>query len=194
MSAKVAFVDEGAELGTTWNAVVVAEARAEREARVALTAARRRVRELEDVLSEWREASHVSDVNRRASAVEVPLDPVLRHILGGALHVARVTGGAFDVTWRTLAPAWASASLRGVAPSDDELAPLLQAVGPDQVRLALGARLGHDDCVPGGAELGAFVDERDLLAHGVGTSAMLCHVPDDTAPVNAMSVGVEVTA
>ncbi|MFO0750844.1 MAG: FAD:protein FMN transferase, partial [Myxococcota bacterium] len=116
MSA-VAFVDAGHELGTTYHALVHAPAAAEPRARRALAEAREVVRALEASLSEWRESSHISAVNRDGFGREVALEPALRHVLGGALHVAAVTGGAFDVTWRTLAVVWEQAVIGGVMPS-----------------------------------------------------------------------------
>ena len=101
--------DTGRELGTTYDVVVLAPPGSTDRARAALARARALCSELEARLSEWREDSEISRVNRLAAERRVPVSPILRRVLSGALHTSKATGGAFDVTWYPLGRLWEKA-------------------------------------------------------------------------------------
>lgn len=134
-TARVVVRDSGRELGTSYEAwLLVAPADADR-ARQALAAARARLHELEAQLSEWRETSEISRVNELAAERAVELSPALAQLVRGSLHVSRLTGGAFDITWRPLDAVWRAAAQRQTWPREDELAPALRRVGYQQLQL-----------------------------------------------------------
>ncbi len=66
----------------------------------------REIERLEAVLSEWREDSSLSAVNRAAGARPVPVPPELLEVVAIAGEASAATGGAFDATWRPLADLW----------------------------------------------------------------------------------------
>jgi thiamine biosynthesis lipoprotein len=119
-------MEKGVELGTSYDVLVVA-ADPER-ARGDLAEVRELCRTMEARLSQWREDSEVSVVNREASSRPVRISSDLQQLLEGALHVSRVTVGAFDVTWRPLEDAG-----RGNPPTS-----MLEDIGWRHVRIENG--------------------------------------------------------
>lgn len=135
VASRVVVRDAGRELGTSYEAwLLVAPSEAPR-AREALAAARTRIHELEAQLSEWRETSEISRVNQLAADRAVELSPALAQLVRGSLHVSRLTGGAFDITWRPLEAVWRAAAQRQTWPAEGELAQALRAVGYQQLQL-----------------------------------------------------------
>ena len=134
-------VEEGKELGTTYHLLVLASD--DDAARRDLARARARCRQLEERFSEWLETSEVSRLNRTAAAGPVAVSEEMRRLLNGALHVARSTDGAFDITWRPLGAMWDAAERRGVLPDEEGRARVLAAVGWQHVRLE-GGRVRFD--------------------------------------------------
>ncbi|MBK8482750.1 MAG: FAD:protein FMN transferase [Proteobacteria bacterium] len=134
---RVVVRDSGRELGTSYEVwLLVAEGEAP-GARSALAAARARVHELEQQLSEWRDDSEISRVNRLADQGEgkVELSPTLAQLVRGSLGVSRLTGGAFDITWGPINRLWHEAAQRQVWPDEQALHRALQAVGYQRLRL-----------------------------------------------------------
>jgi thiamine biosynthesis lipoprotein len=136
--------DGGSELGTSYDVVVLAPA-AHRDRAVAdLASGRALVGALEARLSEWRPDSEVSRINRLAASGPVALEPDLRQLLAGALHVWTVTDGAFDITWRPLGDLWRDAMVADQPPAPAALAEVLAAVGSAHVTLdARGIAFDH---------------------------------------------------
>lgn len=83
------------------------------EAAQAATAVFRIFRDVDARMSEWRETSPLSAVNRAAGGEPVPVPEDLRRVLHRALDIARLTDGAFDPTWAAL---WGLWDFRAVAP------------------------------------------------------------------------------
>jgi len=128
--------DSGAELGTTYEAVLLTPSFDVERAKRDLARARELVHALDARLSEWKPDSEISRVNREAGAQAVAVSADLLQIARGSLHVAQVTGGAFDITWRPIGELWDEAGRRGRAPSPEELASALEAVGAKNVELS----------------------------------------------------------
>jgi len=84
--------------------------------------------EVDARMSEWKDTSPLSAVNREAgTAVAVPAD--LRAVVRRGLDVGELTGGAFDISW---APLWGLWDFRNTAaprvPTDAEIAPRVALV------------------------------------------------------------------
>lgn len=135
VGSRVVVRDSGRELGTSYEVWLLAAPTELSRAREAMAAARARIHELEAQLSEWRDDSEISRVNRLAALRSVELSPALAQLVRGALHVSRLTGGAFDITWRPLDAVWRAAAERQRLPDGDELARALRAVGHQQLEL-----------------------------------------------------------
>ncbi len=73
-------------------------------------------------MSEWKESSPLSAVNRQAGdgPVEVPED--LRRVLRRGVEIGDLTGGAFDVTWAALWGVWDFRAAEPRVPDPEEIA------------------------------------------------------------------------
>lgn len=130
--------DRGRELGTSYEIELVVAKGQEPAAWRALDQARAECHRLELILSEWRDDSEISRLNQRAFAQPVPVTDLVERLLGGALDVARATGGTFDFTWAALGGLWDEAERRGRVPDEAELAEARRHIGHDKVSLQGG--------------------------------------------------------
>lgn len=103
----------GEAMATLWQVTLPDRAGA-REAAEACFA---RYRELDQELSEWREGTPLSAVNRAAGAAPVAVPPELYALVERALEIGRATDGAFDVTWAAL---WGTWDFRSESPAVPE--------------------------------------------------------------------------
>ncbi|HEX6850267.1 MAG TPA: FAD:protein FMN transferase [Candidatus Polarisedimenticolaceae bacterium] len=103
------------------------------QARRAVAAALDEVARVEALLSEWRETSEISALNRAAGRGPLRVGPELLEVLERAALASEATGGAFDVTFATCGGLWSFRDAR--VPSDDELATCLGHVGFRKIRV-----------------------------------------------------------
>ena len=129
--------DDSRELGTSYTVLI--ETTDLQRGAATLRAARELVREWEARLSEWREDSEISRINREAPRGAVPISREVYDLLHGALRLAEQTGGAFDPTWRTYDVGWAEAERTQVWPDEATLASWRSAAGWRQVQLTAPA-------------------------------------------------------
>ncbi|MCA9523200.1 MAG: FAD:protein FMN transferase [Myxococcales bacterium] len=127
--------DSGRELGTPYDVVIVTSTKDEARARAALRELRVFVRGLERRFSEWMPDSEISRINRDAGRGWVAIAPDMAKLLRGALHVSRVTDGAFDVSWAPLGALYDRARRNGRLPGPAAIRRYLQRVGWRGVRL-----------------------------------------------------------
>jgi thiamine biosynthesis lipoprotein len=139
---------ERLQMGTRFHIQVVATdgAAAER----ALDAAFAEVDRLEALLSEWRESSEISAVNRAAGGEPVPVGRELFELVERSIHLSERTGGAFDITFAACGRLWSFREPR--LPDADALRACLQHVDyrgieldPERSTVRLpssGARIG----------------------------------------------------
>lgn len=88
-------------MGTSWRATAVAGPDLDTAALAA--AIHRDFEAVCDALSTWRPASEISRFNRAPAGSRVPVSGLFAAVLGRALEIAALTGGAFDPTvggWR----------------------------------------------------------------------------------------------
>jgi thiamine biosynthesis lipoprotein len=92
-------------MGTLWGIEVSDHGRAA-EARVAIDKAYAELTRIENLMSEWKPDSPVSQLDAAAGkhAVEVPAE--LREMLERSIAYSRITQGTFDVTWRGMGQIW----------------------------------------------------------------------------------------
>ena len=96
--------DERLKMGTRFEIqVVVSDASA---GRAAVEAAYLEIDRVEQLLSEWRETSEISEVNRRAGQAAVPVGPDLFAVVERASEISEITDGAFDVTFAACGGIW----------------------------------------------------------------------------------------
>jgi len=158
------------ELGAPFEIQLVAADPA--AARDALAAAWAEIERLDRVLSEWRETSEISAVNRRAGQGPLALGPEAYAVVERSIEFSRLTGGAFDLTWATCGGLW-SVSARRI-PSAAEVQACLPRIGWHKLRLDPAARTielpdAEQRIGIGGIGVGYVVDRvaRLLEEHGV---------------------------
>ena len=90
---------------------------------------------LEDQMSVYRPHTEISEINRRAAASPVAVEPRLFALLQQAQKLFDETGGAFDITSGPLSKVWGFYRRSGQMPSDDEIRAALEFVGGQQVEM-----------------------------------------------------------
>jgi thiamine biosynthesis lipoprotein len=106
------------------------------DAAAAESAAKRafdRIRALDAALSDYRDASELNEVSRRAGGAPVEVSEDLFRVLAGARQFARASGGAFDATAGPLSVLWRDARRRGVLPVPARVAAARALVGSDKL-------------------------------------------------------------
>jgi len=93
------------------------------------------VRRLESQLSLFVPTSETSDVNRRAAAGPVVVDPRFFRLLRFAVSLSEETDGAFDITVAPLMRAWRFEGDTGALPSDEAILEALNSVGYQHILL-----------------------------------------------------------
>lgn len=106
----------------------------EEKTREAFNAAFRKISELESDLSEWRETSPVSEVAQKAGKEKVAVPQPVVTVTLTALDIARITDGAFDVTFLPLGKLW-NVKNRKIPPSADSIAKAKAKVDYRQIEL-----------------------------------------------------------
>ena len=91
-------------MGTTFEIQVVGDDAHRAEA--AIEAGFREVERVEDLLSEWRETSEISAVNRTAGGEPLVVGPDLLGVVERSLRISEWTHGAFDVTFAGCGRLW----------------------------------------------------------------------------------------
>lgn len=92
-------------------------------------------------MSTWKEDSILSDVNRRAATETVELDDEFVELIGRALAMSRMTGGAFDITYASVGRLYDYRA--GSKPDDGHREAALDAVDYRYVELDSVARTVH---------------------------------------------------
>lgn len=125
--------DSGEELGTAYDVVVMAADEA--KAREDLKQAREVLHECERHLSEWKEDSDISELNRTAAIKPFEAKGDLLKIIKASLQVSKATDGAFDITWAPLGKLWEAAARENKLPTNERIEEVLKAVGSDKVEM-----------------------------------------------------------
>lgn len=86
------------------------------------------VKRIESLMTTWRPDSEVSRINAKAGAAPVSVSDETLEVIEASLHAARLSGGAFDITFY---------AMRGLWKFDEDLEPKL----PDPAELARRKRL-----------------------------------------------------
>jgi thiamine biosynthesis lipoprotein len=73
-------------------------------------------------MSEWKESSPLSEVNRSAGRAPVPVPGDLRALLARSIQIAERTEGAFDPTWAALWGLWDFRAAQPEIPSEANIA------------------------------------------------------------------------
>ena len=96
--------DERLKMGTRFEIQLVTDDIA--AGRAAIEAAYAEIDRVEQLLSEWRESSEISAVNRQAGQGAVSVGPDLFAVIERSVRISEITQGAFDVTFAGCGRIW----------------------------------------------------------------------------------------
>ncbi len=152
--------------------------------RGAIEDAFREVERLEGLLSEWRETSEVSHLNREAGGAFVPVSPETEAVLRLSREIAAATGGAFDPTVLPLLRLWGFFEGAPRLPSAAAIERALEHVGWEGIEVRPGrARLARPGMSVGLGGVGkGFIADRALAGlRARGVAAALVNAGGDLA-------------
>lgn len=87
----------------------------------AFSAAAAEMKRIEDEMSEWKEGTYVSEINRNAGIRPVKVPQELFNVIAASKTVSGLSNGAFDVSWAALRGLWDFTGGKGRVPADEEL-------------------------------------------------------------------------
>jgi thiamine biosynthesis lipoprotein len=90
---------------------------------------------IEDEMSEWREETPISHVNRKAGQEAVAVPEELFRVISAALQVSELSDGAFDISWAAMRGLWKFNPGEERVPSPEEIARRLPLVNYKKIRL-----------------------------------------------------------
>lgn len=120
-------------MGTEYSIYLYANSSDEAEAKA--TPAFDEIDRIDGLLSNYRDDSELSRINREAAAGAVTTDPEVFRFLDAALKWSEKSGGAFDMTVGGLMKTWGFFGAEGRVPSDAEIAEARGLVGWGKVIL-----------------------------------------------------------
>jgi thiamine biosynthesis lipoprotein len=120
-------------MGTFSRVVVIAKS--QRTAQRCIEAAFDVQNRIESLMSDFRDDSELSKVNRLAAQGPVPVSEMTFEVLQRAVHFSTLSDGAFDVTVGPLVDLWRKAGETEVPPTEDALAAARRKVGSDKLIL-----------------------------------------------------------
>lgn len=93
-------------------------------------------RRVDAEMSEWKESSPLSEVNRRAGGEPVAVPPDLLDVVRRGIEIGELTDGAFDVTWAALWGLWDFRAQEPEVPPADEVATRAELVDYRRIEVA----------------------------------------------------------
>lgn len=137
-TAEKLFIHSGHAMGTLFTIYLYGPE--QQSAEIIFEAAFQEIERIEEALSNYRESSELSRINRLAAQQEVTTDPEVFALIAAALEFSRRTEGSFDVTVGPLMRAWGFFRGAGRYPSNDELRLAQENVGWEKVKLDTARR------------------------------------------------------
>lgn len=120
-------------MGTNVEIVIVS---AERErAAEASSAALKEIARIEELMTDWRETSQLSAINRAAGVSPVKVDRELLELLERSKEISELTGGAFDVTYAGAGRLWDFQSSEPHLPDPEEIRRALSKIDYKKMKI-----------------------------------------------------------
>jgi thiamine biosynthesis lipoprotein len=140
---------------------------------------------IEQELSNYRDSSELSRINRQAAASPVTTDPETFSFLKQSQHWSEASDGAFDITVGPLMKSWGFFRSKGRIPPAEELERLRAVVGYKNMELDADARTVHFrvpgvELDPGGIGKGFAVDAVVVLLRSRHVKAALISAGSST--------------
>lgn len=148
------FIQSAHAMGTVFT--IYLYAREQQFAGIAFEAAFEEIERLEEALSNYRESSELSRINRLAAHQELTTDPEVFALIATCLSFSRQSSGAFDITVGPLMRAWGFFRGEGRYPAQEELLVARANVGWEKVQIQPAARTVHFSSAGVELDLGAI--------------------------------------
>ena len=163
-------------MGTTFSIVAYDESRSRLQG--AVDSAFEEVRRIDAVLSNYREDSEWSRINREAAKRPVPVSGEVFRLLEACRRYSEASGGAFDITVGPLLKLWGFYKGSGRVPHRAEIRAVLARIGYEKVILDPGARTVRFatpgvELDPGGIGKGYAVDRMVEILESAGIRSAL---------------------
>ncbi|MFQ5586618.1 MAG: FAD:protein FMN transferase [Thermodesulfobacteriota bacterium] len=139
---------------------------------------------IENEMSEWREGSLVSLINRNAGKKTVKVTDELFNVIHAAVEISRLTEGAFDISWAAMHGLWDFRPGRERLPDKEEIEARLPLINYRSLELdpasrsvylkKAGMKIGL-----GGIAKGYAVDRAAELLSGMGIDDMIIKAGGD---------------
>lgn len=101
----------------------------------ALAAVVTEMRRIEEMMSEWKDDSPVSLINRNAGKKPVEVPDELFKVISAAQQVSELTDGAFDISWAAMRGLWNFAPGHERVPTEDEIKDALRLIDYRNIEL-----------------------------------------------------------
>jgi thiamine biosynthesis lipoprotein len=134
-SSRVVEVNSGYRVVMGTFSRVVVLARGEKTAQRCIKAAFEVQDRIESLMSDYREDSELSRVNREAAQGPVAVSEMTFEVLQRSVHFSKLSEGAFDVTVGPLVDLWRKAGRTNEPPTEEALADARRKVGVDKLIL-----------------------------------------------------------
>jgi thiamine biosynthesis lipoprotein len=87
------------------------------------------IERIEQLLSEWRESSPTSEINRKAGVEPVVVPQELYNLVRRSIRISKLTDGAFDITFHTVGHLWNFKSRSAPIPDDEAIRAAMKDIG-----------------------------------------------------------------
>lgn len=127
------FKKQTTQMGSVFEFVVVEKDSAQAERYFKLV--EREIERIENLISEWRPHTQISQVNQNAGIQPVQVDREVFELTRRALYYSQLTDGAFDVSIAALDKIWLFDGSMELLPADDAIRQSVQRVGYESIVL-----------------------------------------------------------
>jgi thiamine biosynthesis lipoprotein len=170
-------------MGTVYSLYLYASSAADADAKTAPVF--QEIDRLEDLLSNYRDSSELSRINREAGNSEVTTDPETFKFLQTSLAWSAQSDGAFDITVGKLMKAWGFFKSSGHHPTEAELSQVRRETGWKNIRLDPARRTVHFlspgiELDPGGIGKGYAVERAVAILRSEHVAAALLSAGSST--------------
>lgn len=120
-------------MGSHFDFTVVAQSDFEADKNINLVIAE--VVRIENLISDWKESSEVSEINRNAGIKPIKVSKEVFELTKRALHFSEITSGAFDITTASMEKIWSFDGLMDELPKQEAIQKSIEKVGYKKILL-----------------------------------------------------------
>jgi len=144
------------------------------------------VSRIENLVSDWKPETQISEVNRNAGIKPVKVDDEVFQLIQRAIKVSKLTDGAFDISYAAMDKIWKFDGSMTVMPTPEAIKKSVEKVGYEKIILDdknstvllrdVGMKLGF-----GGIAQGYIADKIRALLKTMGCTSGIANVSGDIA-------------